>query len=45
MKGFYLDLSDLYLVLDGELPTDVEIIISPNGNYDGPVSIDLIKLD
>ena len=44
-KGFYLDLSDLYLVLDGELPTDVEIIISPNGNYDGPVSIDLIKLD
>ena len=45
MKGFYLDLSDLYLVLDGELPTDVEIIISPNGNYAGPVSIDLIKLD
>ena len=45
MKGFYFDLSDLYLVLDGELPTDVEIIISPNGNYDGPVSIDLIKLD
>ena len=44
-KGFPFDPLDNILIVDGELSTDVEIIISPNGNYDGPVSIDLIKLD
>ena len=46
-KGFYFDPSDDFLALevDGELSTAIEIVISPNGNYDGPVSVDLIKLD
>ena len=26
-------------------PQQIKIIVSPNGNYNGPISIDLIKLD
>ncbi len=38
-KRFYFDPSD------ETTPSAIEIVISPNGNYDGAVSIDLIKLD
>ena len=42
-KKFCFDLS--YRVLDYQVDGAIEIIINPHRNYDGPVSIDLIKLD
>ena len=46
-KKFCFDPSTEYWQehVDGELSTAIEIIINPHRNYDGPVSIDLIKLD
>ena len=45
-KRFHFDPPDdsLTVQVDGELSATIEIVISPNRNYDGPVSVDLIKL-
>ena len=44
-KKFYFDPSAFYLQYAPELDDEIEIVISPHRNYNGPVSIDLIKLD
>jgi len=43
-KKFCFDLSDR-VYYDYQVDGAIEIIINPHRNYDGPVSIDLIKLD
>ena len=45
-KRFHFDPPDDSLTrqTDGEISATIQIVISPNRNYDGPVSVDLIKL-